>query len=69
MVTYRFVSFKEHHPTALVASSEVVSGMVELNCRNNIGLSDILNIALVTKTLCELPRGRVRFAIDHLGEQ
>jgi hypothetical protein len=69
MVTYCLVSFEEHYPTTLVASSEIVSSMVKLNCRDDIGFGDVLNIALVTKALCELPRGRVRFAIDHLGEQ
>lgn len=37
MVTYCLVSFEEHYPTTLVASSEIVSSMVKLNCRDDIG--------------------------------
>jgi hypothetical protein len=37
MVAYCLVSFEEHYPTTLVASSEIVSSMVKLNCRDDIG--------------------------------
>jgi hypothetical protein len=37
MATYCLVSFEEHYPTTLVASSEIVSSMVKLNCRDDIG--------------------------------
>jgi hypothetical protein len=39
MITYRFISFKEHHSSSLITSSKVVACVIKLNSRDDIRCS------------------------------
>lgn len=50
------VALEHHHTTALVTGGEVIASRIELNGRDDVGLGDVVDIALVTKALRKTPR-------------
>lgn len=60
-IAYGFITLEEDDTSALVTSGQVVSGVIELDGGDDVGLGDILDVSLVAKTLGELPGGSSGF--------
>ena len=64
---HRFVTLKENDAASFVARSKIVTGVVELHGRDDVGLRYIFDITFVTKALGELPGGSSMIGFHHLS--
>ena len=66
-ITDSFIAFKQDHTAAFISRSKIVSGMVEFNRGDNVGLGYIFDITFVTKALGELPSRSSLIGFNHLS--
>ena len=52
---HQITPLEHYDASTFIACSEVVAGWIELDSGNNISLGDIVNVALITKTLGKAP--------------
>ena len=55
LVYAAFAALEKDYAATLIARRKVVAGMVEFDCRDNVGLGNVIDLSFITKALSKAP--------------